>query len=329
MPRAYPANFIVQAGAVRAKPAYYYSGQPLDITVTAMSGATPPAVTTRYEYNAVNKNSNDVQISVVDTVTPARGAVNTAPAGSPQPGLILKASFKQGVGAIYTADSDPAAVVSTPSFIYTYNNIPTKPAPLLTLHATETVATNTVASNSTVTGSEDTIEVRSGRIRIGGAFGSAKGNLNLPVTAEYYDGLAWRTSIAETFNIPGTAIGLGVASGTLTTPTNISETATACPAGVAAKTVCIKNGSGTLVLRPSTGIGTAVAAINLGAAGAAVDDCVATPALATTSTLGTPWLRAPNGVCTGGHAGDPVARATFGVFSPETRRIIHVREVFN
>jgi hypothetical protein len=34
-------------------------------------------------------------------------------------------------------------------------------------------------------------------------------------------------------------------------------------------------------------------------------------------------------VCTGGHAGDPVARATFGVFSPETRRIIHVREVFN
>ena len=55
----------------------------------------------------------------------------------------------------------------------------------------------------------------------------------------------------------------------------------------------------------------------------------ATPAITTAGTLNTPWLRSPNGVCTGGKSGDPAARATFGVFSSETQRIIHVREAYN
>jgi MSHA biogenesis protein MshQ len=43
------------------------------------------------------------------------------------------------------------------------------------------------------------------------------------------------------------------------------------------------------------------------------------------------YLRSPNGVaCSGGGTGtDPAARATFGVYTPEAKRLIHTREVFN
>jgi MSHA biogenesis protein MshQ len=41
-----------------------------------------------------------------------------------------------------------------------------------------------------------------------------------------------------------------------------------------------------------------------------------------------PWLRSLNG-CANDYSRDPSARATFGVFSPESKATIHVRELFN
>jgi MSHA biogenesis protein MshQ len=40
-----------------------------------------------------------------------------------------------------------------------------------------------------------------------------------------------------------------------------------------------------------------------------------------------PWLRALNGGCS--TYSDPSARATFGIFQPENKATIHVRETFN
>ncbi|MFM2119272.1 MAG: hypothetical protein RL722_740, partial [Pseudomonadota bacterium] len=40
------------------------------------------------------------------------------------------------------------------------------------------------------------------------------------------------------------------------------------------------------------------------------------------------WLRAQNGACATGWASDPSARASFGIYSAETRKTVHVREIF-
>ena len=40
------------------------------------------------------------------------------------------------------------------------------------------------------------------------------------------------------------------------------------------------------------------------------------------------WLRAQNGNCAATADRDPAARASFGVFAPETRKTVHVRDIF-
>jgi MSHA biogenesis protein MshQ len=40
------------------------------------------------------------------------------------------------------------------------------------------------------------------------------------------------------------------------------------------------------------------------------------------------WLRGRNGSCTTTWDRDPAARASFGVASPETRKTVHVRELY-
>jgi len=88
-------------------------------------------------------------------------------------------------------------------------------------------------------------------------------------------------------------------------------------------------GSGSLSLHPTGGTGTATVAINLGTA-AADTSCLPAPRPASTGAK-MPWLRGPNGICapSAAPAADPAARATFGVYTPEARRLIHTREVFD
>ena len=84
-------------------------------------------------------------------------------------------------------------------------------------------------------------------------------------------------------------------------------------------------GSVTLAAPSSGATGTVDLALNLGS-GSADESCLAGhPA---SSGAGMPWLRSRNGSCATGWASDPWARATFGIYSPETRKTIHVREIF-
>jgi MSHA biogenesis protein MshQ len=41
-----------------------------------------------------------------------------------------------------------------------------------------------------------------------------------------------------------------------------------------------------------------------------------------------PWLRAQNGSCTASADRDPSARASFGLYSPESRKTVHARDIF-
>lgn len=304
MPRSNPAYFQVMSGAGRAKPVFYYSGQPIDVTVTAMNYVG--VVTERYDGSTTYNNSYPVILGIGD-LAPAVPATQTA-------GLLPAAAFKKGVAYGYTADSG-AATGATPvsALAYTFKSIFTGPAKLA-LHATEDSAykVSSAAAPSTVAAAEDQVLIRSGRLRIGGAFGSARGSLQLPVRAEYYDGMTWRVNGDDNFTIPAGAFALGGA--TVGAPAAVS--------GV--------KGVGTLTLQPPAGgtIGTVVVAINLGTTAGKPDACIDAPALSSSGFAAVPWLRSPNGACASGNH-DPAARATFGVFAPETRRILHVREVFN
>lgn len=66
-------------------------------------------------------------------------------------------------------------------------------------------------------------------------------------------------------------------------------------------------------------------ALNLGSAAA---DQSCHPSHPVTRGAGRPWLRGRNGSGSAGDDRDPAVRAGFGIFSPESRRTVHVRQIF-
>jgi MSHA biogenesis protein MshQ len=85
-------------------------------------------------------------------------------------------------------------------------------------------------------------------------------------------------------------------------------------------------GTGILKLAKSNNVaGNVGLAYNLGSTGADVSCLADHPA---TTGAARPWLRSLNG-CANDYGRDPSSRATFGVFKPETKSIIHVRERFD
>ena len=66
-------------------------------------------------------------------------------------------------------------------------------------------------------------------------------------------------------------------------------------------------------------------ALNLGSA-SADQSCLSVHPASTGSAL--PWLRAQQGSCSAAWDRDPAARASFGIYAPETRKTLHVRELY-
>jgi MSHA biogenesis protein MshQ len=335
MTRAYPAYFEVRTGVNRDQ-AWYYSGQPIDITVTAKNALG----TTTQRYDDAYKTSFAVQVSILDpAVSPATPVgVQNAAAGT---GTIAATAFKQGVATIVTAASKPpasnpnqAVVPTSPAVTYTFKTIPTVPT-TLTLRAVETGTTvNTVSSANGAKynppiAAEARPEIRSGRIVVGSVAGGAKMTLKLPVVAQYFDKTRnWVRNAEENLKIPAGAIVIR------------REAALAAPSNVSAPCCDLQlvQGLGTVDLKPAGGTGSAFVIFNLGANTAAAADAACVPArmaplpdpMPNSVGAGAPWLRAPNGVCgVDNPAADPVGRAMFGTTVPERRRSMHVREVFN
>ena len=170
---------------------------------------------------------------------------------------------------------------------------------------------------------EGSTGLRSGRLQLSNTFGSEKAGLSVPVTAQYWSGNAWVKNSADSCTtVPAAAVvrtnyldGRGAATSAWTTT---------------AGSLTITAGAGTLSLTaPSpTATGSVDLALNLGATTTDQSCLAAHPA----STAGArPWLRSQNGAQNGCGAlwdRDPSARATFGVYVPETKKTIHVRELF-
>ncbi|WP_306391595.1 DUF6701 domain-containing protein [Telluria beijingensis] len=160
--------------------------------------------------------------------------------------------------------------------------------------------------------------IRTGRLRLGKRFGRVGTQpLQLPVTVEFWSGKSWVVNTQDSYTvIPGSAFAQtpGSAGGATPAANNLPE-------------VKIVNGSGILSVLGNVP-GWIDIAINLGPDQQDTSCLTVHPASTGAKQA---WLRSPlacNGQW-GSPAIDPSARATFGVFPVDNRRIIHVREVFN
>ena len=280
--RFIPDHFITMV--TPACTPFTYSGQPFAATVQAMNGLPVPTITQNYDGVSAGTTPH---LSKAVTLTEANGVAVT-------PALIavLANQFVAGIANL------------TPTYSFSTN--PSIPA-TIKLRATETMPGGDGVTSAAST--EGTTPLRSGRIRMGNAYGSEllSAGLTVPVWIEYYDSLTatgWRT---------------GTDACTVVTAANFYFTfpvgpLAACQTHISA--VAANPTPNIALTSPGTGhSGAAKIALNLGAVGTG-SQCtaaggaggVATPV----NTTGATWLRFN---WQGAGDVDPSARATFGTYS--------------
>ena len=151
--------------------------------------------------------------------------------------------------------------------------------------------------------------LRYGRLLLSNVFGSAKADLKMPVQAQYWTGKTWVLNSADSCTkLQASAFALSPA-GVSTSPSAVS----------------LSSGTGWVSLAkpvPETK-GYVDVAANLGTSGSDLSCLVSHGG----SPAGLPWLRSLNGNCSTAYDRDPSARANFGLYSPEAKKTVHVREL--
>ena len=274
---------------------FTYSGQPFaSVKVQAMNGLATPTATKNYLYSATaTKNfAHDISLTARD----ATGAT-----ANPGPGTLAPVS-PQIISSGFASEGN--ATVTTPA--YTFDAKLTAPT-VVRIRADD--ATDLVSSSS---GTEGTVTLRSGRLRLSNAFGSEKSDLSMAMQAQYWSGLSWVSTsddLCSAAKLSFTAVGTDITSKTCVRDTGSPGSSGQGCAAVAVAANQYKE-AGTLVAgnfnlwlkAPGTGN---------------------TESINVTATIPV-WLQ----YNWTGLLGNPAARATFGVYAPETRKSIHVREQF-
>jgi MSHA biogenesis protein MshQ len=287
-----PAHFTVEVTqACTAGAPFTYSGQPFAMTVRARNVAG--GITRNHDGSGAMAPSfaKSTDLSVVT---------------NPGSGTLAVTSLAP------TAFSAGEAVLTTQSF--TFQNKLTAPA-VLTLRAIDSDGVS--SENQTEQGPA----LRSGRLQLANAFGNGRDPLRVPVTAQHWSGKAWVLNDADSctaFSAPSVVRAAYVDSkGSPTTAWSTSVSSI----------VPVSNGRGAIILTaPANGAtGSVDLSVNLGSSGTD-QSCLSAHPASVGAML--PWLRSLNGACSAAHDRDPTARATFGVFAPETQRLIHSRDLF-
>lgn len=225
-------------------------------------------------------------------------------------GALGVGSFTAGA-AIAAASYGAGQATATPTYSFTNK---TTAAQTLAIRATDADGVSSAGH------AEGSTPLRSGRLLVANGYGSEKSALRLAVRAEYWSGAAWVLNAADTgcTSVPAAAVALsnhrnhqGNAGAWTTTPSGFT-----LAGGLAELALSAPSGGAT---------GSVELALNLGTTTADAS-CNASHPASTGGAL--PWLRSRNGNCAAGWAADPSARASFGVYSPETRKTVHVREIF-
>ncbi len=271
---------------------FTYSGQPLAVKVTAKNGLS--ATTLNYD------GSSNTSPNFAKAVTLSEA---NAVAGSLSPTGVAASAFAAGV-----ANGTPAFSFTTP----------------LTAPATIKLRAVDADSVSSATGVEGAAGIRSGRLRLFNAFGSENSNLNMSAQTQYWSGNSWILNANDSCTtIPAASIALSNyrdgngAAATWTTT---------------AGAVSLAGGQGVIVLAapsPANSTGSVDVALNLGTT-TMDNSCLASHPVMTAPAVSLAYLRGKNGNCTASdtYSADPSARATFGIYSPETRKAVHIRELY-
>jgi len=168
--------------------------------------------------------------------------------------------------------------------------------------------------------SEGSTALRSGQLRLSNATGKASASLQLAARAEYWSGNAWVLNSADSCS------SLPAGAAVVSNPRDAAgATSSASSSGSA---LSLASGQGTLTLSAPSPASRSLSvdlALNLGSTGSDQSCNSLHPA---STGAGLPWLRSQNGSCASSADRDPAARASFGIYSPETRKTAHVRDVF-
>lgn len=170
-------------------------------------------------------------------------------------------------------------------------------------------------------GHESQVLLRSGWLRLTSYTGSASSSLQLPVTAYYWSGNSWvKNSNDSCTAVPSAAVALSNYLTGTSAPGSWTTTATG---------TTLAAGYGYITLAapsPAASSGSVSVALNLGATNTD-SSCLASHPVS--SGAGVPFLRGRNGNCaaSNSYAADPSAVATFGIYSPESSKIMYMREL--
>ena len=287
-----PHHFNVASTA--ACGAFSYAGQPFASTVTAVNAA---GSTTRNFDGSVLTSPNFAQAVTLSDGLPLN-------LGTMAGNSIATSGFSAGVAS------------AAPSYAFTTKA--TAPQTLAVRAANGAAGSAAISSAGFTEGS---MALKSGRLRLSNAFGSARAVLQIPVVAEHWSGNAWVLNSAD--NCSTLAAG-SVALSNPRSAAGLLSTALSSVTGALA----LVNGSGLLTLAAPLPLGNSLSldvSINLGST-TADQSCHASHPVSLGAAK--PWLRAQNGSCAATADRDPAARASFGIFSPESKKTVHVRELF-
>ncbi len=205
-------------------------------------------------------------------------------------------SFGSGGTVAATAFGDGTA---TGTLTYTMANKLTAPNTVV-LQATDPDVTDS---------SNPSMLFRSGRIKLANAFGSESLALQIPIQVQYWSAKAWvpasddtctNTSVLNTTHV--------VRSNFLTHQGGVS-------------TALGLSTPSALTLAAGTG------GITLGAPGAKKTGSVDVSLDLSSTAANLPWLQSLDAACGSGVLCNPKARATFGVYTPESKKTIHIQNV--
>jgi MSHA biogenesis protein MshQ len=205
------------------------------------------------------------------------------------------------------------AGVASATPTYTFTSKLTSPGTLI-LRAADT---DGVGSSGWPEGSS---LLRSGRLRLSNGYGRETASLQLALQAEYWSGNSWLLNSSDSCTtVPAAAVAFSNKRSNVGAATSAWST-TASSTSLAA-------GTGLLTLSaPSpTATGAIDIALNLGST-AADQSCLSTHPASTGAGLA--WLRSQNGNCVATYDRDPSGRASFGIYTPESKKTIHIRELF-
>jgi MSHA biogenesis protein MshQ len=294
---------------------FTYSGQPFGVTVTARNAAD--TITANHDGTG--------SLSSVTAIDVSLSAVSNGGTGILSNATVAAAKFVTGTATVAASSTSPTFTFNTKPFVPT----------TVTLRATDSTNVNGSISSSGYT--EGGVSLRSGRIKVSNKFGASGNSLTVPVQTQYWAAVSsnagaatWVVNDKDSCTVlPTTAVVMGGYY------SSTGASTAAWP--VTASAFNLKSpGNFELVLTKSNASVTGSVDFAFALGSTSTDQSCLNPARSTsgaTTGAGLTWLRAQYGStygCAGNSAynRDPSARATFGVFSPETNKAVHVRDIF-